>query len=410
MPLDKSMSHEDMVSELIASYKRTGKIGATKPRDMKHALEIANAVAYNIEESKDVKKIYKEVKEMRIQDLLKSLEETISAKEKELGIVNEVKPSVKVEFDNGETIETEVADNATDEEIKNYYAKGKEFNLGQGGRDRLTKVKNVSVTRNVTESHTDFKDLANTYGIDYETFNKNHKFNDYDEIPNEWEEYIEDSNSTFAFVVELFKDKGYFVERINPDVIETGYITFKIIPSDWKKRNLKTGVLEVSRADLVTKNGYEVAQEIANEAQDRYPNVFKSIAESLEFIPTEVEFADDKECVANATDVIALDVPLFLRLLEWAREDATEDVDLHVVAENAVKLMKNNTEFLSMEEYNDIIKFEEVEIPEMDMGDMGADLIEPMKDEEGTHFFTKDRLKTTPEDMERILKELEELS
>lgn len=410
MPLDKSMSHEDMVSELIASYKRTGKIGATKPRDMKHALEIANAVAYNIEESKDVKKIYKEVKEMRIQDLLKSLEETISAKEKELGIVNEVKPSVKVEFDNGETIETEVADNATDEEIKNYYAKGKEFNLGQGGRDRLTKVKNVSVTRNVTESHTDFKDLANTYGIGYETFNKNHKFNDYDEIPNEWEEYIEDSNSTFAFVVELFKDKGYFVERINPDVIETGYITFKIVPSDWKKRNLKTGVLEVSRADLVTKNGYEVAQQIANDAQDRYPNVFATITESLEFIPTEVEFADDKECAANATDVIALDVPLFLRLLEWAREDATEDVDLHVVAENAVNLMKNNTEFLSMEEYNDIIKVEEVEIPEMDMGDMGADLIEPMKDEENAHFFTKDRLKTTPEDMERILKELEELS
>ena len=162
------------------------------------------------------------------------------------------KPSVKVEFDNGETIETEVADNATDEEIKNYYAKGKEFNLGQGGRDRLTKVKNVSVTRNVTESHTDFKDLSNTYGIDYETFNKNHKFNDYDEIPEEWEEYIEDSNSTFAFVLELFKDKGYFVERITPDVIETGYITFKIIPSDWRKRNLKTGVLEVSRADLVT--------------------------------------------------------------------------------------------------------------------------------------------------------------
>jgi hypothetical protein len=410
MPLDKSMSHEDMVSELITGYKKTGKIGATKPRDMKHALEIANAVAYNIEESNDVKKIYKEVKEMKIEDLLKSLEETISAKEKELGIVNEVKPSVKVEFDNGETIETEVADNATDEEIKNYYAKGKEFNLGQGGRDRLTKVKNVSVTRNVTESHTNFKDLANTYGIDYETFNKNHKFNDYDEIPEEWEEYIEDSNSTFAFVVELFKDKGYFVERINPDVIETGYITFKIVPSDWRKRNLKTGALEVSRADLVTKNGYEVAQEIANEVQDRYPNVFKSIAESLEFIPTEVEFADDKECLENATDVIALDVPLFLRLLEWAREDATEDVDLHVVAENAIKIMQNNTEYLSMEEYNDIIKFEETEIPEMDMGDMGADLIEPMKDEENAHFFTKDRLKTTPEDMERILKELEELS
>ena len=405
MPLDKSMSHEDMVSELIAGYKKTGKIGATEPRDMKHALEIANAVAYNIEESKDVKKIYKEVKEMRIEDLLKSLEETISAKELELGIVNETKPSVKVEFDNGETIETEVADNATDEDIKNYYSKGKEFNLGQGGRDRMAKVKSVSVTRSVEESHTDFKDLANTYGIDYETFNKNHKFNDYDEIPNEWGEYIEDSNSTFERVQELFKNKGYFVEK--QPVIETGYITFKIIPTNWRKRNLKTGVMEISRAELVTKNAYEVAQQIADEAQERYPEVFKSIAESLEFIPTEVEFADDKECLENATDVISLDVPLFLRLLEWAREDATEDVDLHVVAENAVKIMQGNTEFLSMDEYEDIIKYE---IPEMDMGDMGADPVEPIKNQSKKHLFTKGELYTSPEDMEKILKELEELS
>ena len=405
MPLDKSMSHEDMVSELIASYKKTGKIGATKPRDMKHALEIANAVAYNIEESKDVKKIYKEVKEMRIEDLLKSLEETISAKELELGIVNETKPSVKVEFDNGETIETEVADNATDEEIKNYYSKGKEFNLGQGGRDRMAKVKSVSVTRSVEESHADFKDLANTYGIDYETFNKNHKFNDYDEIPEEWEEYIEDSNSTFERVQELFKNKGYFVEK--QPVIETGYITFKIIPTNWRKRNLKTVVMEISRAELVTKNAYEVAQQIADEAQERYPEVFKSITESLEFIPTEVEFADDKECLENATDVISLDVPLFLRLLEWAREDATEDVDLHIVAENAVKIMQGNTEFLSMDEYEDIIKYE---IPEMDMGDMGADPVEPIKNQSKKHLFTKGELYTSPEDMEKILKELEELS
>ena len=45
MPLDKNMSHEEMVAELINGYEKTGKIGATKPRDMKHALEIANAVA-----------------------------------------------------------------------------------------------------------------------------------------------------------------------------------------------------------------------------------------------------------------------------------------------------------------------------------------------------------------------------
>lgn len=47
MPLNKSMSHSEMVKELIKNYKEDGKIGNTTPRDMKHALEIANAIAYS---------------------------------------------------------------------------------------------------------------------------------------------------------------------------------------------------------------------------------------------------------------------------------------------------------------------------------------------------------------------------
>ena len=39
------MSHSEMVKELIKNYKEDGKIGNTTPRDMKHALEIANAIA-----------------------------------------------------------------------------------------------------------------------------------------------------------------------------------------------------------------------------------------------------------------------------------------------------------------------------------------------------------------------------
>ena len=42
----------------------------------------------------------------------------------------------------------------------------------------------------------------------------------------------------------------------------------------------------------------------------------------------------------NPKDIIKLDVPLFIRLLEYAREDATGDVDLHRVAENAVDLSR----------------------------------------------------------------------
>ena len=42
----------------------------------------------------------------------------------------------------------------------------------------------------------------------------------------------------------------------------------------------------------------------------------------------------------NPQDTIKLDVPLFIRLLEYAREDANDDMDLHRVAENAIDMSR----------------------------------------------------------------------
>lgn len=52
---------------------------------------------------------------------------------------------------------------------------------------------------------------------------------------------------------------------------------------------------------------------------------------------------------------IILDVPLFIRLLEYAREDAKNDMDLHNMTENAIKLSLDN-KILNMGDYNNIIK------------------------------------------------------
>ena len=56
----------------------------------------------------------------------------------------------------------------------------------------------------------------------------------------------------------------------------------------------------------------------------------------------------------DPTDIIAMDIPLFLRMLEYAREDAQEDVDLHDVTQRATELSKAKP-FLSMEDYNEIV-------------------------------------------------------
>lgn len=57
----------------------------------------------------------------------------------------------------------------------------------------------------------------------------------------------------------------------------------------------------------------------------------------------------------NPEDVIHLDVPLFIRLLEFAREDAQADVDLHFLADNAIRLSAEG-ETLNMDHYNELIK------------------------------------------------------
>jgi hypothetical protein len=56
----------------------------------------------------------------------------------------------------------------------------------------------------------------------------------------------------------------------------------------------------------------------------------------------------------NVVDTITMDVPLFIRLLEYAREDAQTDMDLHNVAENAIKLGLDGG-VLNMKNYSQLI-------------------------------------------------------
>lgn len=58
--------------------------------------------------------------------------------------------------------------------------------------------------------------------------------------------------------------------------------------------------------------------------------------------------------IINEADVIKVDVPLLIRLLEYVREDVASDVELHKVAENIIKLCGTG-EVLTMNSYEDII-------------------------------------------------------
>lgn len=53
-------------------------------------------------------------------------------------------------------------------------------------------------------------------------------------------------------------------------------------------------------------------------------------------------------------DNVTVDVPLFIRLLEYAKEDAKTDMDLHNVAQKAISLTKERG-ILAMEDYEELV-------------------------------------------------------
>lgn len=50
-----------------------------------------------------------------------------------------------------------------------------------------------------------------------------------------------------------------------------------------------------------------------------------------------------------------MDLALFIRVLEFAREDSHDDIDLHDVAEMAAKLTKDKSKALSMGDYEKLM-------------------------------------------------------
>jgi hypothetical protein len=53
------------------------------------------------------------------------------------------------------------------------------------------------------------------------------------------------------------------------------------------------------------------------------------------------------------TDIVKMDVPLFIRLLELAREEIKQDVDLHDVAEAVIALSQDG--IATMNDYDTIV-------------------------------------------------------
>ena len=66
---------------------------------------------------------------------------------------------------------------------------------------------------------------------------------------------------------------------------------------------------------------------------------------------------------ADEVDTVTMDIPLMIRLLEYAREDAKTDMDLHNVAEQLINLSKE-VDVLSMDQYDTIVGGQDIGVVE----------------------------------------------
>ena len=72
----------------------------------------------------------------------------------------------------------------------------------------------------------------------------------------------------------------------------------------------------------------------------------------------DLKIMTEKE-VFNPSDKITLDIPLFIRVLEYAKEDAKTDMDLHHLAEKAIELSSEYGEILTMDDYDSLIPLQD---------------------------------------------------
>jgi len=94
----------------------------------------------------------------------------------------------------------------------------------------------------------------------------------------------------------------------------------------------------------------EVAQDYDYGVDDAYFAIMQILKAGL----VKEEVNEEEAEAKDAVDTVTMDVPLFIRMLEFAREDAKADMDLHDVAEKAIEINKSK-ETLSMQDYEDII-------------------------------------------------------
>lgn len=136
----------------------------------------------------------------------------------------------------------------------------------------------------------------------------------------------------------------------------------KLTPRELEIKNRLYNQYKAKKNEFIKDYGADAEQVMLGRAiklaktmamKEQKQRIKEAIKQVLGTAPTPAPAPKEKE--KNPIDVISMDVPLMIRLLEYAREDAKTDMDLHKVAENLIQLSKEGR-LLDMSDYDSIVE------------------------------------------------------
>lgn len=150
---------------------------------------------------------------------------------------------------------------------------------------------------------------------------------------------------TFNDIVDLFSLKGVVKSSMDEANFTSGILSGKNFINA-KLQNYPKAVAKINQLiNMIGEDNFTI--EMAEWIFDFFNNA------SYESPMTKLRLENEAK-KEDAVDTITMDIPLFIRMLEYSREDATEDMDLHDVTEKAISLGKERG-ILQMDDYDEII-------------------------------------------------------
>lgn len=105
--------------------------------------------------------------------------------------------------------------------------------------------------------------------------------------------------------------------------------------------------------NMATKESKQRIKEMIKNVLSTKPQSVEEVIDSTEYLKNRKAVEDEK----NPIDLVTMDVPLLIRMLEFAKEDAKTDMDLHAAVENMLEI-SNNERALNMSDYNSIVNLD----------------------------------------------------